>query len=82
LTAYLMESAQRCQMCGTSQWEWDNDKFAYEGAINECRGCMIKDAAQEDVPSSAGRTVVLVPTRVADARRAAGQMAQAVDDDE
>jgi hypothetical protein len=80
LTAHLMESSQRCQMCGTSQWEWDQDKHAYEGAINECRGCMIKDAAQEDVQSSAGRTVVLVPTRVADARRAAGQRSEAAND--
>ena len=69
LTAHLIESAQRCTMCGTSQWEWDEDRFAYEASLNQCRGCLIKDAAQEDAPDTAGSTVVLIPARVAEERR-------------
>jgi hypothetical protein len=69
LTAHLLESAGRCQMCGTSSWEWEADRGAYEAAVNQCFGCLVKDAAQEDVPATPGATVVLVPARVAQARR-------------
>lgn len=74
LTAHLMESASRCQLCGTSPWEWEQDRNAYEAAVNQCWGCYIKDAADDDQPKTAGSNIVLVPTRVAERRRAAGQV--------
>lgn len=73
LTAHLMESASQCSMCGTSPWEWSEDRFAYEAAVHHCPGCAMKAAASEDVPPSSGSTVVLVPRAVAVARRAGGQ---------
>lgn len=73
LQAYLMESAAQCSMCGTSPWEWEQDRFAYEAAVSHCRGCAIKEDASEDAPKTAGSTVVLVPKAVARARREAGQ---------
>lgn len=73
LTAHLMESAARCSMCGTSPWEWAEDRYAYEAALNHCPGCAMKEAASEDAPTGSGSTVVLVPRKVAAARREAGQ---------
>lgn len=72
LVAYLVESAARCQMCGTASWEWEDDPFAYEAGTELCRGCMIKDTAMQDSPGGAGTRVVLVPKRLAQARRDAG----------
>ena len=73
LTGYLLESAARCQMCGTAPWEWDpeqgGDRRAYEAASNFCMGCHTKAAAQDDEPVAEGTTIVLVPARVAAARR-------------
>jgi len=28
-----MEKAARCQMCGTADWEWEADRYAYEPAV-------------------------------------------------
>jgi hypothetical protein len=70
LTAHLMESAQRCQMCGTAPWEWEEDRHAYEGAVSQCWGCYIKDRAGQGEDLLPGASVVLVPRRVAEARRA------------
>jgi hypothetical protein len=72
LVAYLLESSARCQMCGTSPWEWEEDPHAYEAGLELCRGCMIKDTEAEDdtAPRIKGQRVVLVPKRVAEQRRA------------
>jgi len=72
LTAYLVESAQKCVMCGTSPWEWEDDRFAYEGALHQCWGCYVKDSASEEEEMLPGAQVVLVPRRVAEARRVHG----------
>lgn len=74
LTAYLVESASRCQLCGTSPWEWEEDRHAYEAAIDQCWGCYVKEAANEDANITAGARVTLVPSKVAAERRAAGQV--------
>jgi len=52
-------------MCGTAEWEWDADRFAYEPVEKYCHGCFIKDAAQDTDPrrNMAGITVELLPTR-------------------
>jgi len=65
LVAYLMESAARCQMCGTSPWEWEEDRLAYGPATEQCQGCYIKDTAAEDddTPKLKGSRVVLIPRR-------------------
>lgn len=69
LIASLLETASRCQMCGTSEYEWDEDMDAYEAVSIMCRGCLIKEAASEDAPSIAGTRVTLVPKLTAEKMR-------------
>lgn len=61
LIAYILESRGRCSSCGTSQWEWDDDPFAYEAMRHVCKGCMILYAAEEDNDRSLGSRMVLIP---------------------
>jgi hypothetical protein len=60
--AFAIEEGQRCQMCGTAPWEWDENKYAYEPTAQLCKGCYLKDTAQEDSKNLPGTTVVLVPS--------------------
>jgi hypothetical protein len=70
LIAHLLEESARCQMCGTSPWEWEDDPFAYEPAQEMCRGCYLRETAADDAGSAnRGVRVVLVPKRVAERRR-------------
>lgn len=63
--AFLMESAARCQSCGTSAWEWEEDRFAYTPVTVQCMGCYIKDVARED-DAPPGSRVTLIPKEQAD----------------
>lgn len=58
--AYLMENASRCQMCGTSAWEWEEDRFAYAPVTTQCMGCYIKDVSRED-DAPPGSRITLIP---------------------
>lgn len=60
LMAYLLESSARCQSCGTSAWEWDEDRYAYTPLTITCMGCYVKDIARED-DAPPGSRVTLVP---------------------
>lgn len=60
--AYRIEDGTRCQMCGTSDWEWDDNKFAYEPVSHFCRGCYLKDTHQKDGQTLEGTTTVLLPS--------------------
>lgn len=60
--AFRMEDGERCQMCGTADWEWDENKFAYEPISHFCRGCYLKDTHQKDGQTLEGTTTVLVPS--------------------
>jgi hypothetical protein len=60
-----MESSAKCQMCGTSDWEWEEDRYAYEPITIQCHGCYLKAVAQDDGPSMAGSRVTLVPAQAA-----------------
>ena len=60
LLAYMAEQALRCDMCGTADWEWDQDKFAYTPTTKFCRGCHQKAVASEG-DSAPGSRVVLAP---------------------
>ena len=61
--AFMIEKAQRCSLCGTAPWEWEENKFAYTAADDFCRGCYQKavfsDQESNNLP---GTTVKLVPT--------------------
>lgn len=70
--AFLLVDAQRCSQCGTSQWEWDEDRFAYEPALHLCHGCFLLDAsAQDQTDATPGSRMVLVPKAIAREREAA-----------
>lgn len=61
--AFSMESALRCSMCGTAQWEWDENKFAYTAVDEFCKGCYQKSMFTDTQSSSLpGTNVKLVPT--------------------
>ena len=62
--AYSLEQASRCNMCGTAEWEWEENKFAYTPIDNFCRGCYQKSvfSEQESNKSLPGTNVKLVPT--------------------
>ena len=62
LAAFLMESNERCVSCGTADWEWEEDFYAYEAMTMQCRGCFIKEASNED-EKPLGTRVTLVPKR-------------------
>ena len=59
--ALLTEDAKRCSMCGTSPWEWEEDKWAYTPAAHTCQGCKHLDAAREDNDPGPGTRMVLIP---------------------
>lgn len=63
----MIEDSLRCTMCGTAQWEWDADRFAYEPVLEHCPGCYAKETAAKDLDSSAGSTVQLSSSRGAEA---------------
>jgi hypothetical protein len=60
--AFLFEKNSRCDLCGTAQWEWDNNKRAYSPVEEKCMGCYYKEIAGQDASDSAGVTVRMVPT--------------------
>ena len=60
-TAYWLEQASTCQLCGTAEWEWEENKFAYEPAQKFCRGCYLKAQEAESAGNMPGTTVELNP---------------------
>lgn len=60
--AFVIEKGQRCVMCGTAQWEWDENRFAYEPVERRCQGCYVKDVLAEDSGRNPGVTIELLPT--------------------
>lgn len=66
MIAYKLEKGERCQLCGTAEWEWDpkqgGKKFAYEAVSKICQGCAVKDVGQEETQKLPGSRVDLRPT--------------------
>jgi hypothetical protein len=61
--AFIMESSQRCQMCGTAPWEWEGNKFAFTAVDEFCQGCYQKSVFGDTQGSSLpGTNVKLIPT--------------------
>lgn len=61
LIGYLLEESQRCTMCGTKSWEWEENKRAYMPTEKYCHGCYLKHMSSEDNDSLPGTTIDLVP---------------------
>jgi hypothetical protein len=60
--AFFYEKSARCALCGTAEWEWAEDKDAYQAISEFCPGCYRKDAAQDGSDHLPGQSVTLVPT--------------------
>lgn len=60
--AFLVEKGLKCPMCGTADWEWQENKFAYEAVPHRCQGCYVRDSATDDTQRQPGVTVELHPT--------------------
>lgn len=62
VVAYLVESAERCDFCGTAPWEWDENKYAYEAVDHFCPGCYQKSVFSSGESNSLpGTNVKLIP---------------------
>lgn len=70
LLAWLVESSSRCSQCGTAEWEWDEDRFAYEPSVHQCWGCYYKEISRDDAEGMAGARITLLPKDVAARLRA------------
>jgi len=65
-----MERAQRCTMCGTASYEWQEDPFSYTPVFHTCVGCQKKELlSEDDTPRVKGTTVRLVPKAEAERLR-------------
>lgn len=72
--AFMMEKAARCDMCGTAEWEWEADRFAYTPVEKQCKGCYLKHMAAEEGAQMPGTTIVMMPTRTTDSARRLARM--------
>lgn len=61
--AHFIEKQLRCTLCGTAQWEWDCDQYAYEPIAHHCPGCERREAAQKELEPQHGVTVTLARTK-------------------
>ena len=59
--ATLFEEGSRCQMCGTAEWEWKADRYAYHSALHVCLGCQNIELSSEDQDTAPGGKMVLIP---------------------
>lgn len=66
--AFMMEKAARCTRCGTADWEWDEDPYAYTAVRQVCRGCQKLELVEDDPTETkpAGSTVVLIVRALAE----------------
>lgn len=61
--AWVAEQGTKCPNCGTADWEWERDPYAYEPVANICHGCEVKEYAREETANHAGVFVTLRPRR-------------------
>lgn len=75
--AFLYEEGSKCGMCGTADWEWEQQDEtgaikpvrAYEPVDNFCMGCYLKSIAGEDQGNQPGLSIRLVPRNSVEAAR-------------
>lgn len=67
--AFLQEKGLHCSMCGTAEWEWAENRHAYEAVPSQCEGCRRKEFAAHGETQQPGVTFELRSTRGAEAAR-------------
>lgn len=56
-----MEKASKCGTCGTAEWEWVEDPYAYSPVRYTCAGCRKREILlDDDDDAPKGTTVRLV----------------------
>lgn len=61
----------RCSLCGTAQWEWDENRRAYEVVAHDCQGCYSLEYMQDTKDRHPGRRMQLAPTGTIDSAKRA-----------
>jgi len=46
---YLAYEGEKCALCGTADWEWEENRFAYEPVLHQCMGCYYKSVYNDSV---------------------------------
>lgn len=58
---FMVREAETCPSCGTREVEWDpeqgGNRQAYGAEIRRCRGCEVKQAAEESEDAKVGRGI-------------------------
>lgn len=67
--AFEIEESLRCAMCGTAQWQWDENRYAFEVVPHDCPGCYQKEYLQDSADKRPGRTLELQPTGTMESAR-------------
>lgn len=58
--AFALEASERCTLCGTAPWEWEENPHAYDAGEKFCKGCYIKQTTSDSSDSrTPGTTVTL-----------------------
>ena len=46
---YMAFLGEKCALCGTADWEWEEDRFAYEPVLHQCMGCYMKSVYHDSL---------------------------------
>ena len=60
--AFAIEKNNKCGLCGTAEWEWEEDKRAYTPVESLCMGCYLKSQLEDESGHQPGTTIKLIPT--------------------
>lgn len=60
--AFVSVKAEHCELCGTAQYEWDENRRAYEPVEKMCMGCYLKAGAEESETYLPGSSISLIST--------------------
>lgn len=60
--AFISVKNEHCQLCGTAQYEWDENRRAYEPVESFCMGCYLKAGAEEGETYLPGSSITLIDT--------------------
>lgn len=55
---FMAYEGEKCALCGTADWEWEEDRFAYEPVLHQCWGCYYKSVYHDSLSKPAPGTTV------------------------
>ena len=60
--AFVQVKSMHCDLCGTAEYEWDENRRAYEPVEKICMGCYLKAGAEEGETYLPGSSISLIST--------------------